>query len=310
MVSLPFPYMIWNYCLRKINTSNMESKIITINPDILKNYYQTKKTKKETTPKLPKQNKTLRKNTYSKILKHIREQQEKKYNQYLNEEKGINNEDTQNEQELTEEEKINKTIEFLDESVAIKRGKSKREMEKVLQEKNINSQSVIISNSIPTTSQYQTLQTIPQPQPQHTSQSIIQPSTYTQFNEGGGNNLFATIEQTQQPNTIEYPQFRSDKRKKTIKKTFYLGNMPRLGKVSVLIPNKTIRKKILTDKEKHNETSISQIKSFLLKNGFIKSGTTAPDYLLIDMYKNIKMIGGNVINHNIDNLLSGFSSGV
>ena len=288
----------------------MESKIITINPDILKNYYQTKKTKKETTPKLPKQNKTLRKNTYSKILKHIREQQEKKYNQYLNEEKGINNEDTQNEQELTEEEKINKTIEFLDESVAIKKGKLKREMEKKMQEQNTSSQPVIINNSVPTTSQYQTLQTLPQSQPQSPSQSIIQPSTYTHFNEGGDNNLFATIGQTQQPNTIEYPQFRSDKRKKTIKKTFYLGNMPRLGKVSVLIPNKTIRKKILTEKEKHNETSISQIKSFLLKNGFIKLGTTAPDYLLIDMYKNIKMIGGNVINHNIDNLLSGFSSGV
>ena len=48
---------------------------------------------------------------------------------------------------------------------------------------------------------------------------------------------------------------------------------------------------------------MSEVKQFLRKQGFIKVGTTTPNDVLRQMYENVKMICGEVHNHNSDNLL-------
>lgn len=303
----------------------MERKIIAINPEFL---IKSKKTKK--LPKLNQPNeKTIRKHTYNKILKHIREQQEKKYNQLIHDEnneainKAINkannildNDETQNLETNNDDsnKKFNETIEFLDESIAIKKGKLKQEIEqrKQMQNQNQNLQPIYVSNSINQSTNNNSTnnneifmqQSISQNNIQNPSQQLI--PTQSQYNEFSNNNYLQHVEGGNRQFEEEYPKYRTDKRKKTIKKTYYLGNMPKLGKVSVLIPNRTIRKNIMTEKQKYNELPMSKIKGFLLNKGFIKLGTTAPDYLLLDMYKELKMIGGDVINHNVENLLSNF----
>jgi hypothetical protein len=48
---------------------------------------------------------------------------------------------------------------------------------------------------------------------------------------------------------------------------------------------------------------INEVKNYLLKNGFIKVGTNAPNDVLREMYENTQMICGEIKNHNSENLL-------
>jgi hypothetical protein len=71
----------------------------------------------------------------------------------------------------------------------------------------------------------------------------------------------------------------------------------------VLVSNKTIRKNITTKKTLLQQTSIQDIKKFLIKKGFIKVGSIAPNDVLRKMYETVNMMCGDVQNHNPDNLL-------
>jgi hypothetical protein len=100
------------------------------------------------------------------------------------------------------------------------------------------------------------------------------------------------------PNRLKYK-----KQKKTLKRTYYVGKSKVHPKVSVLVSNKTIRKNISKQAEELKQTSIKDVRKYLIKNGFIRVGSTAPNDVLRKMYESAKMIGGEIHNHNPENLL-------
>ena len=96
------------------------------------------------------------------------------------------------------------------------------------------------------------------------------------------------------------------KRKKTYKRTYKVGKSSVFPRVSVLVSNKTIRKQVANKKQLLKQTSMSEIKKFLMKRGFIKVGSTAPNDVLRKMYESATLICGEIQNHNPDNLLYNF----
>lgn len=101
--------------------------------------------------------------------------------------------------------------------------------------------------------------------------------------------------------TIVFP-----KRKKTIKRTFRVGRSKYYSKIGVLINNKTIRDECSTKKHLLKQTTLGEIKRFLVKKGLIKVGSNAPNDVLRKMYESVNMICGDVQNHNTDILLHNY----
>lgn len=93
------------------------------------------------------------------------------------------------------------------------------------------------------------------------------------------------------------------KQKKILRRTFHIGKSKVHPRVSVLVSNKTIRANTTLKKQQLKNIPIVEVKKYLLKNGFIKVGTTSPNDVLREMYENAKIIGGEVKNHNPENLL-------
>jgi hypothetical protein len=98
----------------------------------------------------------------------------------------------------------------------------------------------------------------------------------------------------------------SSKRKKTIRKTFRLGRSKYYSQIGVIINNKTIRNECSTKKHLLKQTPISEVKTFLIKKGFIKVGSVAPNDVLRKMYESANMICGDVQNHNTEILLHNY----
>lgn len=98
-----------------------------------------------------------------------------------------------------------------------------------------------------------------------------------------------------------YYGIKNKKQKKIMRKTFKIGK--RNNTISVLVSNRTIRNNINNKKQEIRQTPISEIKRYLIKKGFIRIGTVAPNHLLRKMYESTMLICGEIENHNIDNLL-------
>ena len=96
---------------------------------------------------------------------------------------------------------------------------------------------------------------------------------------------------------------RCPRQKKTIRRMYYVGKSKSHPRISVLVSNKTIRSNTTLKAQQLKQTPITEVKKYLLKNGFIKIGTNAPNDVLRQMYENTKMICGEVKNHNPENLL-------
>ena len=98
-----------------------------------------------------------------------------------------------------------------------------------------------------------------------------------------------------------------DKHKRRfLRRTYHVGKDKYKPKVGVLLPNKTIRKRVTTNSYLLKQTPIEEIRKFLLKKGFIKVGSSAPNDVLRKMYESIQMIDGEINNHNSENLLHNF----
>ena len=93
------------------------------------------------------------------------------------------------------------------------------------------------------------------------------------------------------------------KKRKIVRRNYTIGRSRQYPKIGVLVSNKTIRKNITTKKTLLQQTSIQDIKKFLIKKGFIKVGSIAPNDVLRKMYESVNMMCGDVQNHNPDNLL-------
>lgn len=96
------------------------------------------------------------------------------------------------------------------------------------------------------------------------------------------------------------------KQKKIIRRTYKAGKSKVLPKVSVLVSNRTMRNNITTKSQLLKQDPIEDIKKYLIKRGFIKIGSTAPNDILRKMYESAVLICGEVQNHNPDNLLYNF----
>jgi hypothetical protein len=93
---------------------------------------------------------------------------------------------------------------------------------------------------------------------------------------------------------------------KLMKRTFRIGRDRYKPAVGVLLPNKTIKNNVTIKTYVLKQTPIAEIRKFLLKTGFIKVGSAAPNDVLRKIYESIKLIDGDVNNHNPDNLLYNF----
>ena len=94
--------------------------------------------------------------------------------------------------------------------------------------------------------------------------------------------------------------------KKLLRRTYRVGKDKYRPQVGVLLPNKTIRSNVTTKSYMLKQTPIDEIRKTLVKQGFIKVGSSAPNDVLQKIYESIKMIDGDINNHNPDNLLYNF----
>ena len=100
------------------------------------------------------------------------------------------------------------------------------------------------------------------------------------------------------PSILHYP-----KQKRTVLRTYTVGKSKVFPKISVLVSNKTIRNNITTKSHLLKQVTITDVKKYLIKHGFIRVGTVAPNDVLRKMYESAILICGNINNHNPDNLL-------
>lgn len=99
------------------------------------------------------------------------------------------------------------------------------------------------------------------------------------------------------------PRLKYLKQKKTFKRSYHLGRSKIAPKIGVLISNKTVRQRISTSALHLKQTPMPEVKKFLIKKGFIKVGSIAPNDVLRQMYECAHLMCGEIENHNPENLL-------
>jgi hypothetical protein len=130
---------------------------------------------------------------------------------------------------------------------------------------------------------------------------------------GGGTGEYSTETLEKMRRTSEkekkikqMPKLKYKKRKKTIRRTYNVGRSKYFPKIGILISNQTIRNKTTEKIQLLKQTPMPEIRKFLIKRGFIKIGTPAPNDLLRKMYESVQLVCGEIQNHNSDNLLYNF----
>lgn len=93
------------------------------------------------------------------------------------------------------------------------------------------------------------------------------------------------------------------KRKKTIKRTYHVGKSKVHPKVAVLVSNKTIRSNVNKRKIEIKQTPVEDIRRYLVKHGFIRVGSIAPNDVLKQMYESLQLMNADIRNHNPENML-------
>ena len=96
---------------------------------------------------------------------------------------------------------------------------------------------------------------------------------------------------------------------KTMRRTYRVGRSKVAPRISVLVSNRTIRKNITTQAQLLKQVPIKDVKQYLVKHGFIRVGSIAPNEVLRKMYESAQMMCGEIQNHNPDNLLYNFLNG-
>ena len=76
--------------------------------------------------------------------------------------------------------------------------------------------------------------------------------------------------------------------------------------ISVLVSNKTARAQTTLRTQELKQVPIQDVRHYLIKQGLIKAGTTAPQPILRQMYESAKLLCGEVKNHNSDNLVHNY----
>lgn len=131
----------------------------------------------------------------------------------------------------------------------------------------------------------------PKPEPAIITERILSPTEVAQ-------------EMKSKQQLVQKPKFK--RVKKLLRRTYRAGKDKFKPRVGVLLPNKTIRSNITTKAYMLKQTPIEEIRKTLVKKGFIKHGSSAPNDVLRKIFESIQMIGGEVSNYNSDNLLYNF----
>ena len=134
--------------------------------------------------------------------------------------------------------------------------------------------------------------------------SVI-PSVLDQYS--GGSEVFKRANIMQQTEKLtNLKKKKKQYRKKTIKRTFKIGKSKVKPSVSVLVSNKTVRNRILEKKQLINQVPINEIRTYLIKHGFLKIGSITPNDVLRKMYETALTICGEIQNHNPETLMYNF----
>lgn len=96
------------------------------------------------------------------------------------------------------------------------------------------------------------------------------------------------------------------KQRKTIRRKHKVGRSKYYSKIGVLVSNRTIRNTISNQMQQLKMVPIHEVRSYLIKHGFIKVGSNTPNDVLYKMYESALMMCGEIKNHNKDNLLYNF----
>ena len=96
------------------------------------------------------------------------------------------------------------------------------------------------------------------------------------------------------------------KQRKTIRRKHRVGRSKYYSKIGVLVSNRTIRNTISNQMQQLKMVPMHEVRSYLIKHGFIKVGSNTPNDVLYKMYESALMMCGEIKNHNKDNLLYNF----
>jgi hypothetical protein len=91
--------------------------------------------------------------------------------------------------------------------------------------------------------------------------------------------------------------------RKLLKRTYKVGKSNAESKISVLVSNKTIRHNASNKSITLKKTPIIDVKRYLVKQGLLKVGSSAPPDVLRKMYESASMICGDITNHNPETLM-------
>ena len=119
------------------------------------------------------------------------------------------------------------------------------------------------------------------------------------------------VVQTQHFKLPEYSEpipikLKGRKQKKRVIRTHKVGRSKYYSKIGVLISNKTIRNKVVNQKQQLKKVPIRDVRKYLIKQGFIKVGSDTPSDVLRQMYESALLMCGEVKNNNVDTLLHNF----
>jgi len=109
---------------------------------------------------------------------------------------------------------------------------------------------------------------------------------------------------------VPQPKLKYRKQKKTIRRTYKVGRSKIFSKISVLVSNKTIRNNIMNKSQELKQLPIEDVRRYLIKQGFVRVGSSAPNDVLRKMYETTRLICGEVENHNTDNLLYNYMNDI
>ena len=104
---------------------------------------------------------------------------------------------------------------------------------------------------------------------------------------------------------IQNKKYKKKYKVHTYRKTYRLGKKG--GKINVLIRNNVTRKKVKHAVKEMQKTPLLEVKRYLKQRNMIKTGSSAPEYVLREMYMN-SMLAGEVHNSNGDVLIHNYFS--
>ena len=107
-------------------------------------------------------------------------------------------------------------------------------------------------------------------------------------------------------NMQKTPKMYYPKQQRIVRRTYKVGKSKTKPTVTVLVSNRTIRNNTDTKSQLLKQVPIEEVRRNLIKKGFIKVGSTAPNDVLRKMYETTTLICGEIQNHNPDNLMYNF----